>query len=813
MTRAAGTRALLRLAIRDARRDRWRSLLVLVVVALPVAGVVAGAALADSTSPTAEENAVSMMGRADAVLWPWGEPPADGATLADLLPDLPAGAEVEVAWSASTTLVADGLQRPLQLTDVDLTPEAIADGRVELVAGERPQVPEAVALSSELLIRSGAALGDRVRVEPIGELTVVGEVRDPERLSRSFGVVMPGGVAGVVAGAHPDVLLTFADGVVPDLGPQVAFGSGEGTPVWTGRTREQLLEERFGRSQRWTFVVIGGLAAVEVALVAGAAFAVSVRRRQRELGLLAATGGTIRQVRRGVLLTGVAVGTVGAVAGLAAGMLAARLLLPWASGLSDRVASGLRLDPTLLVAAALIGGLAAVAGAWWPARNVARLPVLTALSGRRPTPTRARNGLAVGLVLAAGGAGVCVLAAGASLAGATPFVFLLGSVAVVLGAGLTSPWLLEQLGRTAGRLPAGPRLAVRDAARFRSRNGPIVTAAMAGLAASVTLTAILGSIDARDLADYRPPLPSHLLVVEADTVTAGPEVAADTGLTAVPFVAPDADVVVSGTVGADGGMDAAEWVDAVVDDGTLAGLLADDRAAALLEAGQAVGLRPEAPSEVEVRARDADGNAGEVTATFEVVSVGTPDDAEHWMLPDVLLPATAVDAPPATRHLLHGDGPLDDATVAAAAAAATGIGEFVHVTAERSYYSESGAVTTGITIAGGIGGLAIVAVAIALAAAESRGDLRILAAVGAGARTRRSLAAGRALLLAGLGGLLAVPVGLVPAVALLSVIDGGIPLVLPWTTIVVVAVVVPLLACGGSVLASRRDPGVLSRAA
>ncbi|MEX2505105.1 MAG: hypothetical protein WD378_09650, partial [Egicoccus sp.] len=82
---------------------------------------------------------------------------------------------------------------------------------------------------------------------------------------------------------------------------------------------------------------------------------------------------------------------------------------------------------------------------------------------------------------------------------------------------------------------------------------------------------------------------------------------------------------------------------------------------------------------------------------------------------------------------------------------------------------------------GGIGGLAIVAVAIALAAAKSRGDL---------------------------GGLLAVPVGLIPAAALVTVIDGGIPLVLPWPTILVVAVGVPLVACLGSVVASRRDPGV-----
>ena len=37
-------------------------------------------------------------------------------------------------------------------------------------------------------------------------------------------------------------------------------------------------------------VVLGGLALIEAALVASAAFAVSIRRRERDLGLLAATG-------------------------------------------------------------------------------------------------------------------------------------------------------------------------------------------------------------------------------------------------------------------------------------------------------------------------------------------------------------------------------------------------------------------------------------------------------------------------------------------------------------------------------------------
>ncbi len=116
-------------------------------------------------------------------------------------------------------------------------------------------------------------------------------------------------------------------------------------------------------------------------------------------------------------------------------------------------------------------------------------------------------------------------------------------------------------------------------------------------------------------------------------------------------------------------------------------------------------------------------------------------------------------------------------------------------------------------IVGGLAGLLIVAVAIALAAAESRADLRTLTAVGAGARTRTSLAAGRALLLSGLGGILAVPVGLLPAASLLSTLTGRPPLTLPWAAIAVVVLVVPALATAGATLVGRREPAGLTRAA
>ena len=72
--------------------------------------------------------------------------------------------------------------------------------------------------------------------------------------------------------------------------------------------------------------MLGGLALVEAALVASAAFAVSIRRRQRELGLLGAVGGEPGHLAATVFGEAMLLGLSGAVAGLVIGLIAALAL-------------------------------------------------------------------------------------------------------------------------------------------------------------------------------------------------------------------------------------------------------------------------------------------------------------------------------------------------------------------------------------------------------------------------------------------------------------------------------------------------------
>ena len=80
-----------------------------------------------------------------------------------------------------------------------------------------------------------------------------------------------------------------------------------------------------------------------------------------------------------------------------------------------------------------------------------------------------------------------------------------------------------------------------------------------------------------------------------------------------------------------------------------------------------------------------------------------------------------------------------------------------------------------------------------LSAAESRPDLTTLSAVGSSPRTRRLLVANQAGAVAFLGTVVGVVSGLVPAYGVLRS-RAGYPFVLPWQTIAVVVVGVPLLA-------------------
>ena len=121
--------------------------------------------------------------------------------------------------------------------------------------------------------------------------------------------------------------------------------------------------------------------------------------------------------------------------------------------------------------------------------------------------------------------------------------------------------------------------------------------------------------------------------------------------------------------------------------------------------------------------------------------------------------------------------------------------------------------------------LVVVLTSTALTLAEQQNDQATLAALGATRGTRRVMAAAQSFVLAAIGCLLGVAVGIVPGIAIArpltaqgwdpltnASLDGQSILVLPWADLATVGVLVPVLAAVLAAVGIRRAPQVTRRA-
>jgi len=139
----------------------------------------------------------------------------------------------------------------------------------------------------------------------------------------------------------------------------------------------ESLDRTLGRSvgqQRFTMLLLGSFAATAIALALIGVHGVLsylVARRSRELGLRLALGAAPRAVVRGVVTQGIPFIALGVGLGLAAALVAARLLRRFLFGVSAA-------DPVTFAVVGLAVFGAALLASWIPARRAARLdPMVT----------------------------------------------------------------------------------------------------------------------------------------------------------------------------------------------------------------------------------------------------------------------------------------------------------------------------------------------------------------------------------------------------------------------------------------------------
>lgn len=529
--RLGGLRVAARIARRDAARARGRAVLVALLVGLPLLVGTTGAVLLNSRYPseatmmrwTLGEEGQALIGPytmpgvvqdATGRLSTFGDgtvPPVELATYeAGLVSALPERAVVHRVVRSVVHL--DGAGGAGSEWVVELPPGWNLDV-FSVTEGSLPG-PGGLAVEAGLLEQLGINVGDTVTVQVELESLRGGEVEAPSDLV----------VTGVLADSALGPRAVLGTGMLPV--PQVLTGSRwdgsldpssvawyvSGPPVpwdvvrrlnaWgsTVESRAVILDPPASAEGMMpaegagidpgAWAVGGAVAAmvvVEAALLIGPAFAVGALRQRRQFALLAATGAERPTLRWVVTLTGLVTGAAAALGAVVLGVVAAAVIRAAVNAMEPFTFPDLLVPWPALAAVAVVGVGAVGLAAWWPARTAGRVDVVTALAGRRPPARSEHRVAALGLGLTALGAGVAIVGASS---GAFQWVAG-GVVAIELGVVVMAGTLLGLTGRLAPRLGIAGRMAVRDAARNRTRSAPAVAAliaAVAGITAGVVYT-------------------------------------------------------------------------------------------------------------------------------------------------------------------------------------------------------------------------------------------------------------------------------------------------------------------------------------
>ncbi|WP_108718704.1 FtsX-like permease family protein [Miniimonas sp. S16] len=719
-------------------------------------------------------------------------------------------------------------------TDDRLAPAALA-------SGEAPDAPGEIAVPGTTAQRLGVQVGDTVQVvsqtwtadsdEPTREVSdavVVGITADGSGLG--FG--LPLGLADatdVAAWQASDgstwsgATLVLADGA--DAGAVRDAVAGSVDPDATLQTGEEYAREVASSFTdgvdvfRSLVLAFAGVAMAVAGIVIANTFTVLVAQRTRTLALLRCVGATASQVRASVRLEALVLGVVASIAGVIGGVALGQVVLT----ILGRANAGVPLPAVVPVSVAAVvvpivaGVLVTLLAAGGAARLATRVAPLAALrpvdlaSGARRRSVRPAIGWTlVGLGLA-GMAGALVVSAGGSFDLGLALGVLGGIVSVVgvVVAAITYvPGLTRVLGRTAAaiapdRSRVSARLAAINAARNPARTTSTATALLVGVA----------------------------LVVMMSTGAAMARSALDTELSEQFAV----DVTVSGTALRQATIDAVRAVDgvasSVVMDGASAEVTTDDgtstvtaySASDIAALADVVATLPAWGRGVSmadgwVLAKDGPLTVNGLTTSGKLVE-GLPSstvllDAETFayasLTPDsrtVWLALTPGADPRAVANAVTDA--VSDTTTGTAGATPVVAGGAV----ERAGYGQI--VDTMLLVVVGLLAVAViialigVANTLSLSVVERRRENALLRALGLTRRQLRATLAVEGVLLAGVGALVGIVLGVgygwLGSMLLLGPTVGlGVgDLAVPWSTVLVIVAVAVVAGVLASVLPAR----------
>jgi putative ABC transport system permease protein len=789
------------------RREWRRQILMLVLLTVAVAGSAFGVAATYNVA----ENSDATFGSGEHLMKFDGSDPAE----------LAARTAAARQWFGTTDEIGHRYaQVPGLFEPVDIRAQK-PDGpysapMVALREGRYPNGPNEIALTDKVAETLEAAVGAQITLDGRAR-TVVGLVENPAGLTDEFAFVdaasadPPQSVTVLVAGSHDNL---------------EAFRATLNGAV--------VRESRPAPAGTMAAIIVMAMAAVGlllVSLVAAAGFVVTAQRRMRQLGMLAAIGATRRHLRLVMLANGAVVGAIAALAGTALGIAG------WlAVATSVENAAGHRIERfdlpwAILGSGVMLAVLTATAAAWWPARVVARTPVMAALSGRPPKPRRARRSAILAVALLAAGTAALVASRGTR-----PALIVGGTVVTAIGMLFFGPLAIRGLATGRRRLPVPVRLALTDLVRYQARSGAalaaislalgIAAATVIGSAASEYLTRRDGGLG--NLAEsqllVRVGVPGSIIPEQTPAQAAAMEANADAiaaslgGATSMIGL----DMAISGSSNdiGEGGQVGHPAVEIGIEEPGHDGLASYPLFVATDDLLRMYGLQLAAiPADIDVLSVQA----GQLQLVNFAAAAGAAKDQPVFPKTQALnrldysSPPSSLITPAAMRRhgweparvgwLIQADHPLTAAQVTRVQNLAAQGGLTVESHRERASLAT---LRTGATGAGALLALAVLASTVGLIRGEAANDLRSLTAMGAPRHTRRALTAATAGALAFLGAILGTACAyLVIASAMQKDLDAltNVPAIHLAATVAGV----PLMATIAAWLLAGREPRTFAR--
>ena len=389
--------------------------------------------------------------------------------------------------------------------DPDLNPYRLVEGRA-------PEADDEVVVNRGAAESGGLALGDRVTVQTPAavEVTIVGIATfgDADGLGETTftAFTMDEAQRRLTGGDDrvSSVLVDAADGVAQDeLVERIRDVLPAGTEVLSGDelAQEQTddINEDFLGMLTTFLTVFAGIALLVAAFSIDNTFSILVAQRTREMALLRAVGATRKQVLTAVALEALAVGVVGSLIGLVAGLGVAALLKALFDVIGGALPDGGTIvTPTTVVVGLVTGIVVTFLAAVGPALRASRTPPLAALrdaSVDRSGTSRRRA--IVGLTLL--GLGVVTVVTGAVRGGESLVATTLGAVATLVGLVVAGPVLVRPastaLGAPLARLRGSAGLlARRNAARNPRRTSATASALLIGVGVVTVFTVFAASL-------------------------------------------------------------------------------------------------------------------------------------------------------------------------------------------------------------------------------------------------------------------------------------------------------------------------------